>query len=40
MTATQRLNYAQQAPELLKKYTEFQMATRQSGLETALLGRD
>ena len=39
MTATQRLNYAQQAPELLKKYTEFQMATRQSGLETALLDR-
>ena len=37
-TTTPRLNYAHQAPELLKKYTEFQMATRQSGLETALLG--
>ena len=37
MTTTQRLSYAQHAPELLKKYTEFQMATRQSGLETSLL---
>ncbi|MFT3721234.1 carboxymuconolactone decarboxylase family protein [Pseudorhodoferax sp.] len=32
-----RPNHAQLAPELFRKYSEFSLATRQSGLETSLL---
>jgi hypothetical protein len=30
---TQRVNYAEQSPELLKKFTEFLAATRESAIE-------
>ncbi|WP_374430199.1 carboxymuconolactone decarboxylase family protein [Ideonella dechloratans] len=33
---TQRLHYAELAPALFKKYLDFSLALRQSGLETAL----
>ena len=37
MSQPTRPNYAQLAPDLFKKYSEFATATKQSGLETALL---
>lgn len=36
MSQQQRLNYAQQAPELFKKYVEFSMALKKGALDVAL----
>ncbi|WP_349740941.1 carboxymuconolactone decarboxylase family protein [Roseateles cavernae] len=36
MSQQQRLNYAQQAPELFKKYVEFSMALKKGVLDVAL----
>jgi AhpD family alkylhydroperoxidase len=33
---TQRINYAQQSPELLKKFAEFNMALRHSAIEESI----